>query len=127
MVVLLLHDRFVFAAQVEREPTQTSRKSPRCRMACLCVLPLAVVTTGAVLVGMGLWSASSSARTVLATAGITVYIAGVVYFVLINLVDRSCVQEEESDLGEEMNEFSANESGQTYASDHELWMLETVV
>ena len=133
MVVLLLDDRFITDAQVERERVQPTAKSPPCQMVYLCAFPLAVVTLGAVLVGMGLWSASLLTRKVLTTAGMAVYIIGVVYFVIMNLLDRSrCKQDGESDIGEGINEFWSNESGGTFdsagsATCQELCMLETVI
>lgn len=56
----------------------------------LCFLPLSIVATGAVLMVIGL---SSPSRNALATAGITVYIAGVVCFVVINLMGRQKSEE----------------------------------
>lgn len=100
-MVALVHDRFIIISPAERKQTErTAAKSPRWRFACLCVLPLVVVTAGAVLVGigMGFWPPSAIEKDILTTAGIAVYIFGVIYFVIINLVDQSCEQEEENDL-----------------------------
>ncbi|KAL9975111.1 hypothetical protein ACROYT_G012228 [Oculina patagonica] len=72
--------------------------SPRCHTICRTLS--IVLLPGAVLVGigMGYWSPSVIGKTILTTAGIAVYIFGVIYFVVINLADQSCEQEEEDDL-----------------------------
>ena len=103
MVVLSVHDRFKLTAQVKAS-TGTTIHFRRCHIACLCVFPLAVVTTGVVLIGTGLCSASPFTRNTLTTAGTIVYLLGVVYFVICNLVDRSSKQEDDCDICEGIRE-----------------------
>ncbi|KAJ7360585.1 hypothetical protein OS493_015693 [Desmophyllum pertusum] len=106
MVALLIDDRAAIISPNEGEQT----KPPRFHYTCLCVIPLAVVAAGAILVGVGrLCSSSDIARNILTTMGMAVYIIGVVYFVIINLADRSCEQEEESD-SETLSDVFTNET-----------------
>lgn len=99
-MVALIHDRFITISSDEREQTERTANSLRWRFACLCGLPLFIVSAGAVLVGigMGLWSPSANEKNILTTAGIAVYIFGVIYFVVINLADQTGDEEEENDL-----------------------------
>lgn len=93
-MVAVLHDRF--ASQAEPDQTKQTAKSPYLHVTCLCLLPLVVVTAGAVLFGIGidLRSSSAIARNILISAGMAVYVIGVVYFVIINLADQSNDQED---------------------------------
>ena len=111
-MVALVDDRSIIISLAEREEIELAAKSPRWRFACLCGLPLLVVTAGAVLVGLGMgsWSLSAIDENILTAAGIAVYIFGVIYFVIINLADQSCEQEEE-------NELSTNETVDTVDND----------
>lgn len=99
-MVAVVHDRFIIISPAERDQTKQTAKSPCLRVACLCALPLIVVTAGAVLVGigMGLWSSSAIGKNILTTAGMAVYIIGVIYFVIINLADQSPEREDEDDV-----------------------------
>ena len=99
-MVAVVHDRFIIISPAECDQTKQTAKSPCLRIACLCALPLVVVTAGAVLVGigMGLWSSWAIGKNILTAAGMAVYIIGVIYFVIINLVDQSCELEDEDDI-----------------------------
>ena len=111
-MVALVDVNSIIIPFAEREETERAARSPRWRFACLCGLPLLVVTAGAILVGlgMGIWSPSAIDENILTTAGIAVYIFGVIYFVIINLADQSCEQEEK-------NELSTNETVDTVDKD----------
>jgi len=88
MTQVFVQESDVFSKQ---EIAKTASKSlGPCRLMHLCFLPLSIVATGAVLMVIGL---SSPSRNALATAGITVYIAGVVCFVVINLMGRQKSEE----------------------------------
>lgn len=139
MVILLVHDGSMFNAKAERDRReQASNKCRHHHVKCLlvCAFPVAVVTVGVFLVSVGLWSASFSTRSVLMTAGVAVYITGVVVFVIINLRDRSCKQGCDSDdFGEEISgEFFTSESRQSFptvamdsTSGPKLCILETAL
>ena len=88
MTQVFVQESDVFSKQ---EIAKTASKSlGPCHHTYLCFLPLSIVATGAVLMVIGL---SSPSRNALATAGITVYIAGVVCFVVINLMGRQKSEE----------------------------------
>ena len=93
-MVAVLHDRS--ASPAEPDQTKQTAKSPYLHVTCLCLLPLVVVTAGAVLFGIGidLRSSSAIAKNILISAGMAVYVIGVVYFVIINLADQSNDQED---------------------------------
>lgn len=88
MTQVFVQESDVFSKQ---DIAKTASKSlGPCHLTYLCFLPLSIVATGAVLMVIGL---SSPSRNALATAGITVYIAGVVCFVVINLMGRQKSEE----------------------------------
>ena len=88
MTQVFVQESDVFSKQ---DIAKTASKSlGPCHLTYLCVLPLSIVATGAVLMVIGL---SSPSRNALATAGIAVYIAGVVCFVVINLMGRQKSEE----------------------------------
>lgn len=92
--------------------TQPKRQSQRNKFACLCVFPMVVVATGAVLVGsgMGFWSTRASTRNFLVLIGMAVYVVGVFYFVAINLANGSCSSEEESGYDPAQTDTLASET-----------------
>ena len=94
-MMALLHERSISPA--ERDQTKQTAKSLCLRVTCLCLLPLVVVTAGAVLFGIGIDPRSSWAigKNILTSAGMAVYVIGVVYFVIINLADQSNDPEDE--------------------------------
>ena len=89
------HDR----GEINSPPRhQEPNSRPRCYFACVCALPLAFVAIGAILVGSGIGKTPPAiARNILTTVGMAVYIIGVLYFVIINLADQSCTEEEKYD------------------------------
>lgn len=89
MTQVFVQESDVFSKQDIAKTASKSLASP-CHLTYLFFLPLSIVATGAVLMVIGL---SSPSRNVLATAGITVYIAGVVCFVVINLMGRQKSEE----------------------------------
>ena len=89
MKQVFVQESDVFSKQDIAKTASKSLASP-CHPTHLCFLPLSIVATGAVLMVIGL---SSPSRNALATAGITVYIAGVVCFVVINLMGRQKSEE----------------------------------
>ena len=99
-MVAVVHDRFITISLVERDQSQQTVKSPCLRVTCLCLLPLVVVTTGAVLFGIGIDPRASSAigKNILVSAGMAVYIIGVIYFVIINLADQSYQREDKDEV-----------------------------
>jgi len=99
-MVAVVHDRSIAISPAERDQTKQTVKSPCLRVTCLCPLPLVVVTAGAVLFGIGIDLRSSSAigKNILISAGMAVYVIGVIYFVIINLADQS-YQREDKDEG----------------------------
>ena len=96
-MVALLHGRSISPAK--RDQTKQTAKSLCLRVTCLCLLPLVVVTAGAVLFGIGIdpRSSSSIGKNILTSAGMAVYVIGVVYFVIINLADQSNDREADED------------------------------
>ena len=97
-MVTVLHDRSM--SQAESDQTKQTAKSPCLHVTCLCLLPLVVVTTGAVLFGIGidLGSSSATGKNILISAGMAVYVIGVVYFVIINLADQSNDQDDKDEV-----------------------------
>ena len=89
MTQVFVQESDVFSKQDIAKTASKSLATP-CHLTYLCFLPLSIVATGAVLMVIGL---SSPSRNALATAGITVYIAGVVCFVVINLMGRQKSEE----------------------------------
>ena len=89
MAQVLVQESDVFSNQDIVKTAENKSLDPY-HLAYLYFLPLSIVATGAVLVGIGL---SSPSRNALAIAGIAVYIAGVVCFVVINLMSRQKSEE----------------------------------
>ena len=101
-MVAVVHDRSIAISPAECDQTKQTAKSPCLRVACLRLLPLVVVTAGAVLFGIGMdsrsYSAAGHGKNILSTAGMVLYIIGVIYFVIINLADHTYEQEDEDEV-----------------------------
>jgi len=99
-MVAIVHDRSITISPAERDQTKQTVKSPCLHVTCLYLLPLAVVTVGAVLLSIGIDPGSSSAigKNILISAGMAVYSIGVIYFVIINLADQSCQREDKDEV-----------------------------
>jgi len=96
----VVSDRVIAILSAERDQTQRTTKSLYVRVICLCLLPLVVVTVGAVLFGIGVNPRSTSAtcKNILTSVGMAVYLMGVIYFVIINMTDQSHEREDKDEV-----------------------------
>lgn len=98
MVVLFPQDVLVVNSEADHGEfsSDVSHRSSCCEsVVCQFVFPIAVVTVGTLLVAFGLYSDSLPTRNALTMFGISVYITGVAYFMLINCNLRDCSHEQE--------------------------------
>lgn len=110
MVVLFPQDVLVVNSEADHGEfsSDVSHRSSCCEsVVCQFVFPIVVVTVGTLLVAFGLYSDSLPTRNALTMFGISVYITGVAYFMLINCNLRDCSHEQEGCLDFD-DEISAN-------------------
>lgn len=96
----VVSDCVIAILSAKRDQTQRTTKSLYVRVICLCLLPLVVVTVGAVLFGIGVNPRSTSAtgKNILTSVGMAVYLMGVIYFVIINMTDQSHEREDKDEV-----------------------------
>ena len=96
----VVSDRAIAILPAKGDQTQRTTKSLYVRVICLCLLPLVVVTVGAVLFGIGvdLRSSSATGKNILISFGMAVYVMGVIYFVIINMTDQSHERDDKDEV-----------------------------
>lgn len=96
----VVSDRAIAILPAKRDQTQRTTKSLYVRVICLCLLPLVVVTVGAVLFGIGvdLRSSLATGKNILISFGMAVYVMGVIYFVIINMMDQSHERDDKDEV-----------------------------